>query len=371
MVMCGSNAASIQKPPSGGWVRSDRVRWVHGLPVHVRHDPLRLHERQRSVRHGQQAGRPLVLVVRGGPEQRDGGALQAGEQRARSRLLPATEATASSAPFEGGTAKWWGTLDVNTAMWTINALGIHDNPTGVGVATVRRKLVAKVPVTPTNIQANNNPAWNYIYAKQTGTTCDVTVSNNLSGQSRFYVAGNLCINNNASITSDSLIVRGSLDLSNNAQVGVDRDARRDLRRRQLPLRQQRLLGGPVHGQSGQPADLLEADAERLGRGQRHRTLHRRAGRRFPLLVRVLDAGALTALHSIQWDAACLRHQLPEPGLERGHDQPDAGGLVHVPSRAGRVHDARRRNERHADDAVRRLSDRLSGRRRSGSGSTTS
>jgi hypothetical protein len=134
-------------------------------------------------------------------------------------LLPATEATASSAPFEGGTAKWWGTLDVNTAMWTINALGIHDNPTGVGIATVRRKLVAKVPVTPTNIQENNNPAWNYIYAKQTGTTCDVTVSNNLSGQSRFYVAGNLCINNNASITSDSLIVRGSLDLSNNAQVG--------------------------------------------------------------------------------------------------------------------------------------------------------
>lgn len=134
-------------------------------------------------------------------------------------LLPSTEATASSAPFEGGTSKWWGTFDVNSAMWTINGLGIHDNPTGAGAATVRRKLVAKVPVIPTNTHQNNNPAWNYIYARLTGTTCDVTVSNNLSGQSRFYVAGNLCINNNASITSESLIVRGSVDLSNNAQVG--------------------------------------------------------------------------------------------------------------------------------------------------------
>jgi hypothetical protein len=134
-------------------------------------------------------------------------------------LLPSTEATASSAPFENGTAKWWGTFDPGSAMWTVNALGIYDNPTGVGVATVRRKLAAKVPVTPTTTQVNNNPAWNYIYARATGSTCDVTVSNNLSGQSRFYVAGNLCINNNASITSESLIVRGNLELSNNAQVG--------------------------------------------------------------------------------------------------------------------------------------------------------
>jgi hypothetical protein len=135
-------------------------------------------------------------------------------------LLPSSEATAVSAPFEGGTAKWWGTLNLNTATWTIEGLGIHDNPTGYGIATVRRKLSATVGVNPTQTQPNNNPAWNYIYAKQTGQTCDVTVSNNLSGSSRFYVAGNLCINNNASITSESLIVQGNLDLSNNAQVGT-------------------------------------------------------------------------------------------------------------------------------------------------------
>ncbi len=137
-----------------------------------------------------------------------------------SDVLPSTEATASSAPFEGGTAKWYGTLDRATARWTITSIGLYKNPTGVGPAQVRRVLTAKVPVIPTNTQTNNNPAWNFIYARATGSACDVTLSNNLSGQSRFYVAGNLCLSNNVDITSESLIVRGNLDLENNADVGT-------------------------------------------------------------------------------------------------------------------------------------------------------
>lgn len=135
-------------------------------------------------------------------------------------LLPSTEATASSLAYENGTAKWYGTLDRSTAIWTITALGIYDNPTGSGAAQVKRKLTAKVPVTPNFAQPNNNPAWNYIYARATGSTCDVNLANNLSGSSQFYVAGNLCLSNNVSITSASLIVHGNLDLANNAQVGA-------------------------------------------------------------------------------------------------------------------------------------------------------
>jgi hypothetical protein len=135
-------------------------------------------------------------------------------------LLPSTEATASSIEYEGGTAKWYGTLDRGQAMWTITSIGLHKNPTGSGVAEVRRKLVAKVPVTPTNTQPNNSPAWNYIYARATGSPCDVELSNNLSGQSRFYVAGNLCLKQNVDITSESLLVGGNLDLENNADVGT-------------------------------------------------------------------------------------------------------------------------------------------------------
>jgi hypothetical protein len=136
---------------------------------------------------------------------------------AKQITLPMTEATASTATYEGGTAKWYGVLNIGLMRWDITAIGLHRNPTGAGI--VRRTLTAKVPVIPTNTQPNNNPAWNYIYARATGSPCDVTLSNNLSGQSRFYIAGNLCLSNNVSITSESLIVRGNLDLSNNAQVG--------------------------------------------------------------------------------------------------------------------------------------------------------
>lgn len=134
--------------------------------------------------------------------------------------LPATEALASSAPSEGGTAKWWGVLDRATAVWTIHAVGLYDNPTGSGVAQVRRKLTAKVPVFPTNTQPSNNPVWSYIYARATGSACDVTLANNLAGSSQFYVAGNLCLSQNVSITQAALIVHGNLDLAQNAFVGT-------------------------------------------------------------------------------------------------------------------------------------------------------
>jgi hypothetical protein len=133
-------------------------------------------------------------------------------------VLPDTEAEASTAVYENGTAKWYGVLDRSTAVWTITALGLYDNPTGS--AGVRRKLTAKVPVTPNLSQPSNNPAWNYIYARGTGNTCDVDLANNLAGSSQFYIAGNLCLRQNVGITSSSLIVRGNLDLENNAYVGA-------------------------------------------------------------------------------------------------------------------------------------------------------
>jgi hypothetical protein len=134
--------------------------------------------------------------------------------------LPMTEATASSAVYESGTAKWYGVFDAGNQRWAITSLGLYKNPTGSGAGEVRRVLKADVPVVPTNTQANTNPVWNYIFARATGSACDVTLSNNLSGQSRFYVAGNLCLSNNVSITSEYLNVRGNLDLQNNAYVGT-------------------------------------------------------------------------------------------------------------------------------------------------------
>lgn len=138
----------------------------------------------------------------------------------KQETLPASEATASTATYEGGTAKWYGTFNAGLQRWTVTAIGLHNNPTGPGTGQARRKLTAEVQVAPQNTQTNENPIWNYIYARATGSPCDVTLSNNLSGQSRFYVAGNLCLNNDVSLTSEYLNVRGNLDLANNAKVGT-------------------------------------------------------------------------------------------------------------------------------------------------------
>jgi hypothetical protein len=133
-------------------------------------------------------------------------------------VLPSTEATASSASYETGTAKWWGVLDRSQALWTITGLGLYNNPSNA--APVRRTLTAKVPIIPTLNQPLNNPVWNYLYAGRTGNTCDQSLKNNIVGASRMYVAGNLCLDPNVQLNQSSVIVGGNLDVSNNAAVGT-------------------------------------------------------------------------------------------------------------------------------------------------------
>jgi hypothetical protein len=77
-----------------------------------------------------------------------------------------------------------------------------------------------VPITPVYTQPLNNPVWNYLYSKNTGSTCDQTLNNNISGTSRMYVAGNLCLSPNVQLAQSSVIVHGNLDISNNAAVGA-------------------------------------------------------------------------------------------------------------------------------------------------------
>jgi hypothetical protein len=129
-------------------------------------------------------------------------------------LLPATTHTYSS-----GTVSWSGTLDQLTQTWSLTSTGRIKNPSG-NANDVQRTLTAKVPVTPTLTQPLNNPSWNYIYSTKTGSPCDMTIANNVSGSSRLYVEGNLCLSNNVTISQTSLLVKGNLDLSNNAAVGA-------------------------------------------------------------------------------------------------------------------------------------------------------
>ncbi|MDP8910505.1 MAG: hypothetical protein M3M94_00370, partial [Actinomycetota bacterium] len=124
--------------------------------------------------------------------------------------------------YEDGTVTWGGTLDAATGVWTLRAVGQMRNPTGAGVASVRRTVGASVRVRPTLNQPLNNMAWDYIFSKNTGTAsgCDQSLANSVNMQSRFYVMGNLCLDTPSQITGGPLLVKGDVKLATNTNIGA-------------------------------------------------------------------------------------------------------------------------------------------------------
>jgi hypothetical protein len=123
------------------------------------------------------------------------------------------------ATISDGTVDYCGTLIRSQALWYVTAIGNMRNP-NKSTSTVTKTLEATVTVTPSLTQPLNNPVWDYLYAGHTGSTCDQTLSNNISGASRMYVAGNLCLSPNVNLAQSSVIVGGNVDVSNNASIGA-------------------------------------------------------------------------------------------------------------------------------------------------------
>ena len=121
--------------------------------------------------------------------------------------------------IDGGTVDWCGTLVRKDALWYLTSIGRSSNPNRP-TTDVTRSLEATVTVTPTTTQPLNNPVWNYLYAGHTGSSCDQTLNNNINGASRMYVAGNLCLSPNVQLNQSTVIIGGTLDVSNNAAVGA-------------------------------------------------------------------------------------------------------------------------------------------------------
>jgi hypothetical protein len=136
---------------------------------------------------------------------------------------PAASRTSTSTwlhgTFAGGSVDYCGTLVRTSALWYVTSIGSAQNPNRAS-GTVTRTLEATVTVTPSLTQPLNNPVWDYLYAGHTGSACDQTLNNNISGSSRMYVAGNLCLSPNVVLTQSQVIVGGNLDISNNAAVGA-------------------------------------------------------------------------------------------------------------------------------------------------------
>lgn len=129
--------------------------------------------------------------------------------------------------YSNGTVTWYGTLNRNvaagTAYWQLVSTGDVRNSYGVDY---QKTLRAIVPVVPVTTQPLNNPSWNYIFSRSTGTGvalsgCDMTLQNSVNVTAPLYVMGNLCLKNTARISKGPLIVNGSLDLQQNAnQAGT-------------------------------------------------------------------------------------------------------------------------------------------------------
>jgi Tfp pilus assembly protein PilX len=126
-------------------------------------------------------------------------------------LLPST-----TVAYDGGTVTYSGTLDQSSGTWTISATGLMRNPTGPNTSPVRRTLGVNVAIDPSYSQPLNNMAWNYIWAKATGSTCDMTIGQSVNVATPLYVEGNLCLQNSATISSGPLVVKGSLTMTQKA-----------------------------------------------------------------------------------------------------------------------------------------------------------
>ena len=91
-----------------------------------------------------------------------------------------------------------GKLYPQTGYWTITSVGSVQNPTGPGFRT--RRLTATTEVVPTLSQPLNTLAWNYIYSRRNGNTCDMTVDQTVQISSPLFDNGNLCLQNQAKVT---------------------------------------------------------------------------------------------------------------------------------------------------------------------------
>ncbi len=104
-----------------------------------------------------------------------------------------TTCTPFVSTFSEGTAKWYGTLNTTTMLWSITSTGSVANPTG-GPA-LAKTLKATAVVTWNNTQPSNASAWNYVFSTAPpGTGCEVDINgDDVRISTPFYIRGDLCL----------------------------------------------------------------------------------------------------------------------------------------------------------------------------------
>jgi Tfp pilus assembly protein PilX len=118
-------------------------------------------------------------------------------------VLPSSEPDSSNpahanyiSQYEGGTVKWWGVLTGH--QWIMHGVGYVTDPTGK-TQVVRREATSTIKIQPSLTQELNSNAWNFMFAKNTGSACDVTFENSVSVDTSLYILGDLCFSNSAAV----------------------------------------------------------------------------------------------------------------------------------------------------------------------------
>ncbi|HEY8723173.1 MAG TPA: hypothetical protein VIL92_04855 [Gaiellaceae bacterium] len=120
--------------------------------------------------------------------------------------------------YANGYVLWYGVLDTGTAVWRLTGTGyVVNNNVHASTTYSTRTLGVSVAVHPTLTQPLNTPVWNYIYATKPAsspaTVCDESLTQSVQISSPFYVEGNLCLFNTASITRGPLVVKGRVTMN--------------------------------------------------------------------------------------------------------------------------------------------------------------
>ena len=144
----------------------------------------------------------------------------AGLSYAFSTLMNASSPASSTAvpsttvSLTGGSVTYGGTLSGTT--WTLTSTSTVSNPSGPHASPITRTVSAQAEVN-TNTQADMSP-WDYLFIDQP-SGC-ITLGNSVTMDLSLYVRGDLCLTNNAQISSPAVNLTGNLYVSNSAQVGA-------------------------------------------------------------------------------------------------------------------------------------------------------
>lgn len=110
----------------------------------------------------------------------------------------------------GGFATYYGSFDATNKIWVLTGIGKAYDPARPGQLIVRQ-VRGRAHVGTATVGDKNNAVWNYVYADST-STC-TTIGNSVNVNIPFYVKGNLCMANQAKVTSYALQVGGTVTIT--------------------------------------------------------------------------------------------------------------------------------------------------------------